>query len=178
MKIIAQIIGLLAVATFLLSYQQKRRPQIILFNLISRFLYILQYVLLGAFTGAIFDILAAIASVFAGKKQVNFVKNHIKAIVIITNVCVLSSGIIIAVLNKSFLDLFALSGVLLEINALWLTKEKAIRIVSLCSAPFWFTYNFLSCAYGSAVGNILTIISIVIALIRYRNFKNDTDANL
>ena len=169
---IAQIIGLLAVAAFLLSYQQKKRSQIILYNIISRVLYILQYVLLGAFTGAVFDILAAITSAFAGKKNTGIIKSHTKLFVIASNVCIFVAGIAIAVLNNSLLDLFALAGVLLEINALWLTKEKAIRIVSLCSAPFWFTYNFLSNAYGSAIGNVLTIVSIVIALIRYKNCNN------
>lgn len=173
MEIIAQIVGLLAVATFLLSYQQKRRPQIILFNLISRILYILQYLLLGAFTGAVFDILAAVVSIFAGKKHTGFIKKHLKLIVILSNAVIVVAGIIISFTNKSFLDLLALAGVLLEINALWLTKEKSIRIVSLCSAPFWFTYNLLSRAYGSATGNILTIVSIVIALIRYKNSKTN-----
>ena len=65
--IIPQIIGLLAVATFLLSYQQKKRNNIILFNVISRCLYILQYVLLGAFAGAALDILGAVSSVIASK---------------------------------------------------------------------------------------------------------------
>lgn len=171
MKITAQIIGLLAVATFLLSYQQKKRNNIILFNLASRFLYILQYILLGAFSGAIFDILAAISSAFAAKKHIEFVKKHIKIIVIFINTFIFIAGVIIAYLNKSFLDLFALAGVLLEINALWLTSEKAIRWVSLFAAPFWFIYNFLSCAFGSATGNIFTIISIIIAIIRYRNLK-------
>ena len=41
MNMIPQIIGLLAVATFLFSYQQKKRKNIILFNTISRCLYIL-----------------------------------------------------------------------------------------------------------------------------------------
>lgn len=172
MKIIPQIIGLIAVATFLLSFQQKKRKNIILFNLISRCLYILQYLLLGAFTGAVFDILAAVSSAFAGKKHLNFIKKHIKAVIIITNICIFAAGVIIAFSNKSFLDLFALAGVLLEINALWLTSEKAIRWVSLFSAPFWFTYNFLSCAYGSALGNIFMMISIIIAMIRYRNIIN------
>ena len=40
MKLLPQIIGLLAVAMFLLSYQQKKRTNIILFNVISRCLYI------------------------------------------------------------------------------------------------------------------------------------------
>ena len=43
------IIGILAVAAFLFSYQQKKRTNIILFNVISRVLYIIQYCLLGAF---------------------------------------------------------------------------------------------------------------------------------
>lgn len=77
LKIIPQIIGFIAVATFLLSYQHKKRNNIILLNFISRCLYILQYLLLGAFTGAIFDILAAISSVFAGKKDIAFIKRYI-----------------------------------------------------------------------------------------------------
>ena len=68
-NIIAQVIGLLAVAAFLLSYQQKKRSGIILLNVCSRFLYILQYLMLGAFSGALLDILAAGASVIAERKQ-------------------------------------------------------------------------------------------------------------
>ncbi len=173
MKILPQIIGVLAVVTFLLSYQQKKRKNIILFNFISRCLYILQYLLLSAFSGAIFDILAAVSSVFAGKKHHPFIKTHIKKIVLITNASIIAIGVIIAYHNQSFLDIYALAGVLLEINALWLNSEKAIRWVSLFAAPFWFAYNFFSYAYGSAVGNVFTIISIIIAMIKYKNLKNE-----
>lgn len=168
MKIAAQIIGLVAVAAFLLSYQQKKRDHIIWLNFASRCLYILQYLLLGAFSGAIFDILAAVSSAFSGKKHTAFIKKHAKWFVIIINACFLAVGSVLAVLNKSFLDFFALAGVLFEINALWLTDERAIRWVSLFAAPFWFIYNFLSGAYGSALGNLFTILSIIIAMVRYR----------
>ena len=131
MKIVAQIIGLLAVATFLLSYQQKKRNNIILINFISRCLYILQYLLLGAFSGAIFDILAAVSSVFSGKKHVSFIKKHVRLIVIIINTCILAVGVIIAFFNKSFLDLFALAGVLFEINALWYNELKFIEAMAV-----------------------------------------------
>lgn len=62
MDFIPQIVGLLAVATFLLSYQERDRKNIILLNTISRCLYILQYLLLGAFSGVVLDILGAISS--------------------------------------------------------------------------------------------------------------------
>lgn len=75
MDILPQIIGLLGVATLLFSYQQKKRKNIILFNTVSRCLYILQYVLLGAFSGAVLDILGAMSSIIAGKKHTEFIKN-------------------------------------------------------------------------------------------------------
>ena len=169
MDLIPQIIGLLAVATFLLSYQQKKRKNIILLNTISRCLYILQYLLLGAFSGAVLDVLGAISSVIAGKKHNKFIKNHTKLVFILINFCIIAAGGMIAICNKSWLDLFPIVGVLLHTSAFWINSEKIIRRVSLLGSPFWFVYNLLSHAYGSAIGDILTICSIIIAMIRHKN---------
>ncbi len=167
--IIPQIIGLLAVATFILSYQQKKRSSIITFNVISRVLYILQYLLLGAFSGAVLDILGAISSVIAGKKHIAFIKKHTTAILISIHACIILAGVIIAFINRSWLDLFSLTGVLLHTSAFWINNEKIIRRVSLLGSPFWFVYNLLSRAYGSAIGDVLTMCSIIIAMIRHNN---------
>ena len=173
MKIVPQLIGLLAVATFLLSYQQKKRSNIILLNVISRCLYILQYLLLGAFSGAVLDILGAVASVVAGKKQTPFVKKHLKLVILSMNALIVCVGIAIAVGNRSVLDLFSLAGVLLHTGAFWLSSEKIIRRISLAGSPFWFIYNFLSRAYGSAIGDLLTIGSILLAMYRHREKKQE-----
>ena len=169
MNIVAQIIGLTAVATFLLSYQQKKRKNIIILNVTSRCLYILQYFLLGAFSGAVLDILGAISSVIAAKKHAEFIKKHTKAVLIFMNFCIIFAGGAIALANKSVLDLLPAFGVLLHTSAFWISKEKTIRRVSLLGSPFWFVYNFLSKAYGSAIGDLLSMASIVIAMIKYRN---------
>ena len=171
--LIPQIIGLLAVATFLLSYQQKKRANIILLNVVSRCLYILQYLLLGAFAGAVLDILGAVSSVVAGRKHKGFVKNHTKATIIVMNLCIIAAGTAIALWNKSWIDVFSLLGVLLHTSAFWISDEKIIRRVSLLGSPFWFVYNFLSRAYGSAVGDLLTMGSIVIAMYRHREKKEN-----
>ncbi|MBE6607026.1 MAG: YgjV family protein [Ruminococcaceae bacterium] len=172
--IIPQIIGLLAVTTFLLSYQQKKRKNIILFNVISRCLYILQYVLLGAFAGAILDILGAVSSVIAGKKHTEFIKKHTVLVLMLINVCIVIIGSAIAIINQSWIDLFSIAGVLLHTSAFWISREKTIRLVSLLGSPFWFIYNFLSQAYGSAIGDILTMCSIIIAMIRYKNAEKSS----
>lgn len=173
MEFVAQILGLLAVVAFLLSYQQKKRSHIILLNLTCRCLYILQYLLLGAFAGAALDILGAISAALAGKKHLPSVKKHTKAILIATNVCLVLAGGTIAVLNKSWIDLFSILGVTLHTSALWLNDEQQIRYVSLAGSPFWCAYNVLSRAYGSAIGDFLSICSISLAIIRYRKKKTD-----
>ncbi len=159
----ANTVGVIAVAAFLLSYQLKTRKNILACNILSRVLYILQYVLLFAFEGAVLDITAMIASLFAQKKDSHFIKNHLKAVIITVNICIIAIGL---VFYKNIFSLFPIIGVLFETGALWLTKEKHIRIVSLLGAPFWFVYNIANSAYGSAVGNVLTVISLVVAIIR------------
>jgi len=174
MDIVAQVVGLCAVILFLLSYQQKKRIHIILYNTISRFLYILQYVLLGAYAGAVLDILGAVSSVAAGRKHTGFIKKHTTAVMLLINACIITAGVTIAILNNSWIDLFSLVGVLLHTIAFWINNEKIIRIVSLIGTPFWLVYNFLSRAYGSALGDLLTLFSIVIAMIRHRNSADES----
>ena len=62
----AHILGVLAVIAFLLSFQFKTRRNIIAVNLTSRLLYILQYIFLGAFEGAVLDFIGRLLSFFAG----------------------------------------------------------------------------------------------------------------
>ncbi len=171
MKPLAQILGFVAVVIFLLSYQQKKRANIILFNVTSRVLYIIQYLLLGAFSGAILDVLGAISSVVAGKKHTEFVKRHKIAVIVSVNAVTVIAGVTIAVVNKSWLDLFSLAGVLFHTCAFLIDDERIIRRVSLLGSPFWFVYNFCSHAYGSSVGDLLTIGSILIAMFRHRESK-------
>lgn len=169
MIIMAQILGVLAVIVFLVSFQFKTRKNIITFNVISRVLYISQYILLGAFEGAALDFTGAISSVFAKYKNKPFVNAHKKLILIVMNLLLVGIGIL---LYKNVFSLFAILGIVAEITALWITKEKNIRLLSLVSAPFWLIYNLANQAYGSVLGNILVMISIVIAIIRY-DIKNN-----
>ncbi len=160
----ANAVGALAVILFLLSYQLKTRRQIVACNIGSRILYVLQYILLFAFEGAVLDVTAMAASLVAQKKEASFIKKHLKAVIIAVNICVIAIGLL---LYKNIFSLLPIAGVLFETGAFWLTKEKHIRIASLLGAPFWFIYNIVNSAYGSAVGNVLTVLSLLIAIVRY-----------
>ena len=167
--IVPQIIGILAVITFLLSYQQKKRRNIIACNVLSRVLYILQYLLLGAISGAVLDILGAVSSVIAEKKGHPLIKKHIRSVFLSINAVIVAAGLTICLINKNPLDLLPMAGVLLHTGAFWITNEKIIRRISLLGSPFWLVYNVASRAYGSAIGDALTMGSILIAMGKFRN---------
>lgn len=121
------------------------------------------------------DVLGAVISLIASKKHTALVKKYQKPIIIATTAVLIAADVSIAVKNRNALDLFSLAGVLLHTGAFWLDDERIIRWVSLAGSPFWFVYNFFSRAYGSAVGDILSMCSIVIAMIRHRNVESNTE---
>ena len=163
----AHILGLLAVATFLWCFQLRSRKNIILVNLISRMLYILQYVLLGAFEGATLDFMGFITSFFTQHKDKPFITKYFKIIVVGVNVLLILVGL---ALYENIYSIFAILGIVFEVTALWLTKEKHIRLLSLAAAPMWLIYNLMNEAYFSIIGNVFVMISIGIALFRF-DFK-------
>ena len=168
MMIAAQIVGVTAVALYLLSFQLKKRRNIVLVSCISNCLYVLQYCLLGAFSGAVLDVLSTVSSFFAGKKETEGFRRYAKAVAIVISGMIAVAGLILAYLQKSWVELLPIGGALLQSVGLWFRKEQAIRKFALIGAPFWLVYNLISQAYGAALGSLLTIVSVVVALVRYR----------
>ena len=163
--IIPQIIGIIAVVIYVLSFQEKKRHNIILFNFVARTLFCVQYFLLGAFAGAVLEIAGAVSSFVAEKKNVGFIAKYKLLFFILTGLFVVGGGLLV---YENLFSLLPIFGVLLHTGALWLDDERKIRIVSLFGSPFWFVYNIVFRAYGSAAGDTMAMVSIVIAMIRYR----------
>ena len=164
MKIVATMIGLTAVVLYILSYQMKHRKGIIFCNGAAAILYITQYILLSAFEGAAMDLLGLLPNLLAAKKEHPFIRKRLKLLVVLSDLLIIGAG---AFLYKNIFSLLAIAGVLLEKGALWLTKEKSIRMVSLLATPCWLIYNLSAGAFGSALGNILAASSFVLAFYRY-----------
>jgi hypothetical protein len=162
--IAAFVIGLAAVSLYLLGYLQEKRGAIIALNFFARILYIAQYLLLGAFSGAALDIAGAVSSVCAEKKETAFVKKHCLFVIIGANLLIVSLGLLV---YRQPYDLLPIVAVLLHTGAFWLQNEKWIRIISLLGCPPWFVYNLLSGAIGSMLGDLLSFLFLLISLLRY-----------
>ena len=169
MYILAQITGVLAVLTFVFSYQFKRRIHIIIVNATSSVLYVLQYLMLGAFEGAMIDFISSVSTILAGKKDNKFIKKYLVLVIILLNLSFIISGLI---LYKNIFSLFPIVGAILQSSAFWITEERKIRLVSFLASPFWLVYNFVSQAYAPVIGSLMSLVSIGIAIIRYDILKS------
>jgi hypothetical protein len=161
---VANAIGALAAVVFVLSYQMKARRWIVLLGAVARILFVVQYLLLGAYAGAVLDVLGIVAAFVAQRKDHPKLKQLLPLVIPMIHLALL--GVCIAFYQNIF-DVFALLGTSLHVGALWFTKEKHIRRVSLAGSPCWMVYNLTSKAYPSAVSDFFTICSLVIAIIRY-----------
>lgn len=170
--IVSQIIGLAAVGLYLLSYQLKKRKQIVWVTCISNALYVLQYLLLGAFSGAVMDFLSTVSSFLAAKKNDNPFKRYTKWLALSNMLVIATVGLATAFFQKEWIELLPIAGALFQTGGLWFDDEQTIRWFGLCSAPFWLIYNFISQAYGASLGSVCAIISIIISLARYHKTRS------
>ncbi len=154
---------MLAVPLFVLSYQQKTRRGIILCNVVSRALYVLPYLLLGAFSGAVLDVLGMGASSLR-KKDAPRIRAHLAIVILVTDVIMVA---VVLLLYENPYSLLPIFGMLLHTGAFWLTRESTIRRLFFLGSPFWLVCNIAGRAYGSAVGDALTMVSVAVAMIRY-----------
>ena len=164
MNIPSLIAGIGGVALYLLCFQLKSAKKILACRLFSSILYVTQYLLLFAFVGAAMDAAACVTNALAYKKDAPFIKKYKAPIILFTNVGIIVVGLL---LYENVFSILAIAGVLFESISGWMKNEKLIRIMSLFAVPCWLVYNVISGAYGSAVGSVLALISIVSALIRY-----------
>lgn len=172
LPIVTQVIGFVGVGLYLLSYQLKKRKHIVWVTFISNTFYVLQYLLLGAFSGAIMDVLSTIASYFAARKNSPKYKKHAKMMALTSVVVIFIIGFCVAFIRRSMIEVLPVAGAIFQTISLWCDDEQTLRKFGLCGAPFWLVYNFLSKAYGASLGSLFAIFSITISLIRYRKNKN------
>jgi hypothetical protein len=164
LEIIATVIGGIAAAIYVASYQCKKRKWILFLGALSRMLFILQYILLGAFSGTALDLIAILAALVAGKKDHPTLKKLLVPIIVVIHVAILVTSIL---LSQSLYDIVVLLAATFCVAALWFTKERIIRAVSFLSSPCWLVYNLSSKAYFSAVSDSFAILSLLIAIWRY-----------
>lgn len=160
-SIITQALGILAAVFVIGSYQFKKNSSLIMVQAAGSFLFLLNYFMLGAYTGAFMNF-ACVARglIFCGgdKTRKPFILVALNLLFIIGTIFTWESA----------LSLLPLLGMISVTVGMYFNNGKLIRIAQLfVSSPCWLIYNFASGTIGGVICEIFVICSAVVSIIRY-----------
>ncbi|MBQ3219930.1 MAG: YgjV family protein [Clostridia bacterium] len=185
--IFVQGIGFVAIAMNIISVQFNRHSIIMLFKSLGSFLFCIQYLLLGAFTGMVMDFVGVIRNfIFA-----NNVKNNKsnKWWIVLFSVITVGAGITTIILtwdktleslsrwssNFNTLSVLAVVFSIISILAKLIStigygakKPHTIRMTNLPTCSLWIVYNFMAMSIAGIINEAMSLCSVIIAEIRFR----------
>lgn len=184
--VVVQGIGFIAIAMNILSVQFNTHFKIMFFKSMGSFLFCVQYLLLGAFTGLVMDLVGVIRNfVFAyNVKKNRSNKWWIVIFCIITAVAGIAT--IILTWNKTLLTLsrwtsnaptlmalavfISIISVVAKLGSTigyGFKSPHAIRMINLPTFAMWICYNVIVFSLAGVISDSMSIVSIIIAEIRY-----------
>ncbi len=168
--LVIQLIGFLALASSLISFQFKKHGRILLFRTASELIFALQYILLGAWTAAIMDGISVVRNML----YTSLVKKNRSTTPVIVVFCifVVATGLIAF---DGIISLLPIISKLLTTVSYGMKKEKWLRLITLPSCIFWIIYNVFVGSAAGVLADSMTLISLLIAMYKFDIRKQKTD---
>ena len=177
-EIIAQLLGIIGMLMSVLSYQQKGKARILTFQLLGSVLFVANFFLLGAMSGAILNFVAIVrALIFIYEDKVH--ADHPAWTIGLTAVYVLSYVSVFTIFGKEptvinlFVEILPVLAMTVTTIAFRYKEDKILRRVAFISSPLWLTYNFIFFSLGGIIGETLNLSSAIIGTLRLDRKKKD-----
>ena len=168
--IIAQIIGLIALCVLGLSFQKNDKKVLLKYQIISSFLYALQYVFLSAWTGSLMNLMCMIRNIVYSKFENKRVPLWIVGIVI---VCMIGLSMFS---YTGIISLLPMIAVVIYTISLSQSSLKIVRLVEIISCTLFIIYNINVLAYTGLIATVIELIMALIGIIRF-DIKNTKKGN-
>ena len=167
MELLAQIIGIVVTVMCIVSYQLKRKWQMLFVSFVANFLNVIMFFILNGITSAVMVSLIATAqcgvNAFLAYKE----REPSLAQKIIFMILYVVSG---TLQYKVLLDILPILASLLFMISVFQKTERKLRVFCAANAVIWIIYD---CIVGTTAvfAQIFSLISILLALFRYRKAK-------
>ena len=174
MREFAQIIGIVFIAISLIAYQLKQRKHIVMMFCIMNFIGFIHYIMLGGALSAAFIFVVAFAQSAASYITASLDKKPSTLQKIVFTFLYIIAGVFT---YQSYVDVLSITASFMCMFSMLQTDEQKIRIFSLINASCWIVYNILVGSI-SVIAQVLTFLSILIALFRYEKLRKIKKDNI
>ncbi len=166
-EFVIQFIGFAAMALSILSFQARRRTNILVMQSVSCIIWALQFLLLGSLSAAILNVVGAIRNVIYSQRtkhpSLNTPALPVVFIIICIAACALSIG------KEGFPALLSTFAMVMACVAFYMDDEYKIRLLSLTIGPTWLVYDIISFSIAGMISEGAATLSIIVSLVRYGN---------
>ena len=168
--LISQIVSIIATLFLLFSYQMKKHRSIVLMHSMASLLFGLQYLMIGLYGGALCNFVGMIRSyTYSYRTKSKFVDNIM---------CPIIFSIAFAAVGyftfETMLSLLPICAMIISSFVTWNPKTQQLRALTLPTSAMWLVYNFVGGSVVAVGAEIMSEISIIIGLIRFRKRKQST----
>ena len=168
-EIIGQIIGFVAMAIIVFSYQQKSHKNILTFQMVSGLLFTVHFLLIGAYTGCVSNLIGALRSlIYANRGKNKF--TDFKLWPVIFSVVFTVSGIMTW---ADIYSVFPIIAMVMSSVVLWIDSPKINRAFSIPTSACWLVYNIPNSSISGVATEIFVLSSIVIGMLRLDRKKRE-----
>ena len=163
---IAQAIGFVAMGIAIYSFQAKHRVTMLAMQTVSNLLWMTHYLMLGSMSAVFANLIGTVRNVIYGfRGKYKFADS--KIVPAISIIVFLITGVMTYTTPFDILPTFAMVCASI---AFFIKDEKMIRYISVFIALPWLVFGIYAGSIASIVSDGSTLLSIIIAILRYRNF--------
>ena len=159
--LIAQLLGLLALVFLIYSFQNNNKKTLLKFQIISSFLYAIQYLFLGAITGFLMNIVCMIRNyIFKKYEDIDTSRPWLLIFIGLMSLLTMFS-------YNGYISLLPFLAVFLFTISLWIGNLKYIRIFEAIGAILFIIYSIFVYAITGVFAFSFELSTVLFAIYRF-----------
>ncbi len=183
-EIFVQVLGFVGIGLNIIAVQFNKYGTIIFFKTLGSLLFVIQYFLLGAYTGMVMDLIGSFRNIIFSLNVKNKRSNKIPVVIFscITAIAGIltiaftwdvskirwTNDIQFATVLMVVISILSIIAKLISTIAYSIGDPHKMRLLNLPSSGCWLVYNFVAFTLAGTLNEIMTLSSVLIAEFRFR----------
>ncbi len=162
--LIGHVLGFVSVGLFFYSYQRTKKSKIMIIQTVATALSCVQYLLIGAVSGFALNIVCII------RNFVFFYRDRKRRTDLVSPILFAACMAVVSIFSwEGIHSLLITLGLVVNTVCMGVFDAKKFRKTILISSSLILIYNVFALSYSGILGESISLISVVIGIIRYRN---------
>ena len=162
--LLGHALGFISVALFFYSYQRTQKSKIMVIQTVATALSCVQYLLIGALSGFALNVVCII------RNFVFFYREKNNKTDLATPVAFAVAMAVVSIFSwEGIHSLLITLGLVVNTVCMGVFNAKNFRKTILISSSLILIYNIFALSYSGILSESISLISVVIGIIRYRN---------